>query len=47
MIKAVQDRNIAALRSLLDNGVNPDSETDGVSKRVATAYKFHAHSIIH
>jgi hypothetical protein len=37
MITAVKDKNIVALRmrSLLDYGVNSDSETDSVSKRVA------------
>jgi hypothetical protein len=32
MIQAAKDKDIAALRRLVDNGVNPDSETDKVSK---------------
>jgi hypothetical protein len=39
MINAVEDKNIAALRRLLDNGKHPDSETDVVSKRVANRYR--------
>jgi hypothetical protein len=40
MIKAVEDKNIEALRSLLENGKHPESETDSVRKRVATTQNF-------
>jgi hypothetical protein len=47
MIKAVKDKNIAALRRLLDNGKHPDSETDAVSKELQIDREFHAHCTIH